>query len=83
MGSPARSVRLMARLIDPADLCDASRVAAMLGLARPQGPHEYRRRYPDFPEPVYEGGKVVLWVKQDIEAWRAEHPPRRRRGSDD
>lgn len=73
----------MARLIDPADLRDANQVAGMLGLARPQGVHEYRRRYDDFPDPIYEGGKVVLWVKQDIEAWRATHPPRRRSGSDE
>lgn len=73
-----RSVRLMGRRIDIDDLRNAEQVAEMLGLSRPQAVHQYRRDYPDFPTPVYSGRKTVLWVWQDIEAWRAKHPPRRR-----
>jgi hypothetical protein len=56
--------------IDPADLIDASEVAVMLGLASRNAVSVYRSRYADFPAPrVEKGQNVVLWLRQDVEAW--------------
>ena len=41
----------------------------MLGLAHREAVTTYRRRYPDFPEPVIKKGTCVLWLLQEIEAW--------------
>lgn len=56
--------------IDPADLIDAGEVAVTLGLANRNAVSVYRKRYADFPAPrVEKGQNVVLWLRQDIEAW--------------
>lgn len=55
--------------IDPAELLDAAEVAPMIGLENPKGVHVYRRRYADFPEPVVDKGRCVLWRRRDIEKW--------------
>jgi predicted DNA-binding transcriptional regulator AlpA len=55
--------------IDPAELVDAADVAPMIGLGNPKGVHVYRRRYDDFPEPVVDKGRCVLWRRRDIERW--------------
>lgn len=59
--------------IDPADLLDATEVAALLGLSRREAVSTYRGRYSDFPAPVVEkgSGKCVLWLRQDVEVWKA------------
>lgn len=54
------------------DLLDAHEVAALLGLARREAVSTYRRRYDDFPEPVVEKSRCVLWHRPDIEAWAAK-----------
>lgn len=60
----------MADLIDPADLIDAGDVAAVLGLSSRNAVSVYRRRYEDFPAPrVERGPNVLLWLRQDVEAW--------------
>lgn len=55
--------------IDPADLLDANEVADLLGLAHRQAVSTYRRRYDDFPQPVVEKSRCVLWLRSDIETW--------------
>jgi len=57
--------------VDLDDLIDATGVAAVLGLARRSAVTVYRSRYPDFPQPVRtsEGGRCLLWLRQDVEAW--------------
>jgi predicted DNA-binding transcriptional regulator AlpA len=55
--------------VDPADLIDSPEVADVIGLANPNGVSVYRRRYDDFPEPVVDKGRCVLWRRQDVEAW--------------
>jgi predicted DNA-binding transcriptional regulator AlpA len=54
---------------DPDLLVDANEAAAILGLRQRTSVSVYRNRYPDFPRPVIEKGKCVLWLRADIEAW--------------
>lgn len=56
-------------MIDPADLIDPPEVAEIIGLGNPNGVSVYRRRYADFPVPVVEKGRCVLWLRQDVETW--------------
>lgn len=59
-------------LVDPADLIDAGDVAELLGLSSRTAISVYRSRYPDFPAPRVERGRhVLLWLRQDVEAWCA------------
>ena len=55
--------------VDPAELLDIREVAAIIGLDNPNGVSVYRRRYPDFPTPVVDKGRCLLWRRQDVEAW--------------
>ena len=55
--------------VDPDDLLCPSEVAAALGLGNPGSVSVYRVRYPDFPAPVIEKGRCLLWHRADIEAW--------------
>lgn len=66
-------------LVETSDLIDSHEVAAILGLASHTAVSTYRRRYPDFPEPVIErksGGRCTLWRRQDVVPWK---PPTGRR----
>ncbi len=65
------TIRTMGRPVDLDDLIDATGVAALLGLSRRSAVTVYRSRYDDFPEPVRtsEGGRCLLWLRQDVEAW--------------
>jgi predicted DNA-binding transcriptional regulator AlpA len=55
--------------IDPGDLVDPREVAAIIGMTNPSGVSVYRRRYPDFPDPVVEKARCILWLRQDVERW--------------
>jgi predicted DNA-binding transcriptional regulator AlpA len=55
--------------IDPAELIEAREVAEIIGLSRGSNVSLYRRRYPDFPEPVVTKQACVLWLRSDVEAW--------------
>lgn len=59
----------MADRVDPDDLVDPAGVAAIIGLGNVNGVSVYRRRHDDFPEPVIERGRCLLWIRADIEAW--------------
>jgi predicted DNA-binding transcriptional regulator AlpA len=59
-------------MIDPDDLIDATEVAVALGLAHRQAVSTYRARYDDFPEPVVEKSRCLLWLRADVEAWAAK-----------
>ncbi len=75
----ARTVNyLLSMKIDPADQVDAGDVADIIGLSTRNAVSVYRKRYDDFPEPVFERNQCVLWLRQDIERWAAGH--RRQRG---
>lgn len=61
----------MGRLVDVDDLVDAHQVAALLGLAHANTVHQYQRRYPDMPKPVYEPGarRAQLWLGSEMKRW--------------
>ena len=59
----------MRRNIDVDDLIDAYGVAEVLGLANPNGVSVYRRRYSDFPTPVIDKGRCLLWIRGEVELW--------------
>lgn len=63
--------------VDPEDLLNAAEVAEVLGLAHREAISTYRRRYPDFPQPLVKKGTCVLWNRSAIVAWSEQ----RRRGS--
>lgn len=64
--------------IDTEDLADIAEAAEIIGLTNPRGVTVYRRRYEDFPAPVIEKGRCVLWRRSDVAAWAAGRPRRRR-----
>ena len=63
----------MGRLFDPDDLLEVGEVAEILGLAQKNSVTTYMRRYEDFPKPVIDlrSSRVRLWLRQDIQEWRA------------
>ena len=63
----------MAPQVNTEDLVSAKDVAQILGLSHYNTVTTYLRRYDDFPRPVVDlsGGRIRLWLRQDIEAWRA------------
>jgi hypothetical protein len=56
------------RKVDPADLVGVAEIADRLGCSV-QAVHAWKRRYPDFPEPVAHLSMGLLWVWQDLERW--------------
>ena len=61
----------MARSFSSDELVDATEAAGILGLSHRNSVSVYRGRYDDFPGPVVEKGRCVLWLRSDIEAWAA------------
>lgn len=59
----------MGRRIDSDQLVGAAEIAARLGMKRPQVIHDWRRRYPDFPEPVAHLRQALVWNWPDVERW--------------
>lgn len=57
--------------VEPENLIDATEVAELLGLSHRNSVSVYRRRYDDFPEPVVEKSRCVLWLRADVERWGA------------
>jgi predicted DNA-binding transcriptional regulator AlpA len=55
--------------IDPNDLLDATEVAGLLGLSSRTAVSVYRGRYEDFPPPLIEKSRCVLWHRPAIEGW--------------
>jgi predicted DNA-binding transcriptional regulator AlpA len=55
--------------IDPRDLVDTEQVKEILGLSSRNGVRVYRARYSDFPAPVIERGRCVLWLARDVREW--------------
>ena len=51
------------------DLVGAVEIAQRCGVARPQVVHDWRRRHPDFPEPLATISRVHLWHWPDVEKW--------------
>ena len=59
----------MGRRIDAGLIVGAAEIAERLGLAQYQTVHSWRRRYPDFPEPVAALKQAMIWYWPDIERW--------------
>ena len=64
----------MSPKVNTEDLISASEVAQILGLSHYNTVTTYLRRYEDFPHPVVDlsGGRIRLWLRQDILAWKTE-----------
>ena len=62
-----------------ANLVGAQEIADLLGVARPQVIHEWRRRHPGFPQPVAKLGMGLVWNWPDVLAWAKatnRYPPK-------
>lgn len=59
----------MAQRIDPANLVGTREIAARLGAQSYRIVDQWRRRYPDFPEPLAIVSGVRVWAWPDIERW--------------
>ena len=57
------------RRLEIGQLVGAAELAARLGVSRPQVIHTWRRRYPDFPQPVLELDMGLIWFWPDVERW--------------
>lgn len=55
--------------IDPGDLVNAAQVAERLGLSHRESVSTYVKRYGDFPAPIYQHGKMRLWLWSEVRAW--------------
>lgn len=55
--------------VETSELVNSDEVAQMLGLTRRQAVSTYRSRYGDFPAPVVDKGRCLLWRRSDIKAW--------------
>ena len=56
-------------LVDPDHLVGATEIAERLGVAHSETVHNWRRRYPDFPQPVATLKQALVWSWPDVEAW--------------
>ncbi len=65
----------MGPTVDTGDLLSASDVAELLGLSHYNSVTTYLPRYEDFPRPVIDrsNGRIRLWLRQDIVAWKKRH----------
>jgi hypothetical protein len=59
----------MGRSIDVDSLVTAADIAERLDAKRPQAVHTWRRRHTDFPAPVIERGRVILWSWPAVRRW--------------
>jgi hypothetical protein len=59
----------VARKVEVDELVGVTEIAERSGLSSPRRVHEWRGRYPDFPEPVARlaAGHVFAWP--DVEKW--------------
>lgn len=63
------TVDAMGRRIDVDNLVGAAEIAQRCGVKRPQVVHDWRRRYPDFPEPVAQLRQALVWNWPEVERW--------------
>jgi hypothetical protein len=61
----------MGHTVDLDDLVDGADIAELIGVASANVVGIYRRRYADFPAPVWvsRGGRCQLWLQPEIERW--------------
>ena len=51
------------------DLVGAAEIAARLGSKRTSVVHDWRRRHPEFPQPVAALQAGFVWAWPDVEKW--------------
>jgi len=66
----------MGRRVDLDDIIDARGVADEIGLTHRNNVYAYRRKYPDFPEPVITHGRCYMWHRGDIRRWMRQRTKR-------
>jgi hypothetical protein len=59
----------MGRRLDVDKLVGAAEIADRLGITHPETVHAWRRRYPDFPQPVAHLRQALIWHWPDVERW--------------
>lgn len=59
----------MGRKLDVDQLVGAAEIAELFGVKRTTVIHDWRRRHPDFPEPVAQLTAALVWNWPDVEAW--------------
>jgi prophage regulatory protein len=59
----------------PGDLMGPWEICQRLNVSRQR--FQQLARYPSFPKPFQELRGMKVWLKNDIEAWAAEHRPPR------
>lgn len=59
----------MGRKVDIDELVSSTEVAERLGVKRLQVVHDWRRRHPEFPTPVLELGRTLIWYWPEVKAW--------------
>jgi hypothetical protein len=59
----------MGRKVDVDDLVGAAEIAERLGIKRPHLIHDWRRRHPEFPQPVVELKGTLIWLWPEVEKW--------------
>ncbi len=76
-GLRSPSVRYVGRTVDVEDLVGGMEISERLNLKSKEAFRSWRRRFPDFPQPVAELGIGRVWAWPDIEEWaRAAGRPR-------
>ncbi len=59
----------MGRRVDVDDLVDATEIARRFGVARQSVIHDWRRRHPEFPEPIFLTTRTRLWLWPEVRRW--------------
>lgn len=59
----------MGRKVDVEQLVGTAEIAERLGARRPGLVHDWRTRYPDFPQPVAHLKIGFVWAWPDVEQW--------------
>ena len=61
-------------MVEVSELLDAQQVADLIGLSSRKSISIYRKRYPDFPEPVLVRERCIFWHRRDVIDWlRTRH----------
>ena len=74
----------MGRKVDVEQLVGAAEIAERLGVKRPHLIHDWRRRYPEFPDPVLTLKGTLVWLWGDVARWARDtgRAPSSRRGKE-
>lgn len=59
----------MGKKIDVDFLVSAAEIAQRLNVKRPHLVHDWRRRYPDFPQPIVELTGILIWDWREVSEW--------------